>query len=108
MPAFTAVKELTAADPAFREPTLRLPLLNELVVTMLALKFPEPSRFTIAFAVFVLVGATVQFKPRVPLPVTGEPLTVKSDAGALSPTLVTVPVPLMVLHAHVVPFHCNT
>jgi len=108
VPAFTAVNELTAADPAFSEPTLRVPLLTDLAVTMLALKFPEPSRFTIAFAVFVLVGATVQFNPRLPLPVTGEPLTVNSEAGALRPTLVTVPVPLMVLHAHAVPFHCNT
>src|SRR5580658_4055278 len=56
-----------------------------------ALKLPLASRLTIAFAVAVLVGATAQFRPRVPLPVTGEPLTVKSDDGALSPTLFTVP-----------------
>jgi hypothetical protein len=59
-----------------------------------ALKFPEASRFTIAFAVSALVGATFQAKFKVPLVVTGEPLTVKSDAGADSPTLFTVPAPV--------------
>src|SRR5580704_7242329 len=54
---------------------------------------PELSRFTIAFAVARFVGATVQLSPNVPLPVTGEPLTVKSEVGALSPTLLTAPVP---------------
>jgi hypothetical protein len=58
-----------------------------------AVKLPEPSRFTIAFAVSALVGATFQAKFRVPAVFTGDPLTVKSDAGADSPTLVTGPVP---------------
>src|SRR5208337_3115633 len=56
-----------------------------------ALKLPLESRLTIALAVAALVGATFQFSPSVPLVVTGEPLTVKSDDGALSPTLFTVP-----------------
>ena len=38
-----------------------------------------------------LEGGTFQFSVRVPLPVTGDPETLKSDAGAASPTLVTVP-----------------
>jgi hypothetical protein len=54
-------------------------------------KLPEESRFTMAFAVAAFVGATVQFRAKVPLLVTGEPLTVKSDDGALNPTLVTEP-----------------
>src|SRR6266853_2016340 len=55
--------------------------------------FPEPSRFTIAFAIFDPVGATVQARFSVPAPVTGDPLTLKSDAGAARATLVTVPLP---------------
>src|SRR5262249_28667865 len=57
------------------------------------LKAPLESRFTMELPVFTLVGGTVQLNPRVPLPVTGEPVTTKSEAGALSPTLVTVPDP---------------
>src|SRR5262245_5568866 len=72
-----------------------------------ALKFPLASRLTIALAVLLEVGATFQFKPRVPLEVTGDPLTVKSDDGAESPTLVTVPVPPMVLQAQADPFHAS-
>src|ERR1700689_5192358 len=56
-------------------------------------KLPVESRFTMAFTVVVLVGATFQFRLSVPLLVTGEPLTVKSDVGALNPTLVTEPPP---------------
>ena len=63
-------------------------------VTVPALKLPEASRFTIAFAVFALVGATAQAMFSVPVVVTGDPLTVKSDAGAVSPTLFTVPGPV--------------
>jgi len=55
--------------------------------------FPAASRFTIAFGVFAIVGAIVQFRARVPAPVTGDPLTVKSEPGALNPTLVTDPAP---------------
>ena len=44
-------------------------------------------------AVLALVGATLQFRFRVPLLVIGEPVTVKSEDGALKPTLVTVPAP---------------
>jgi hypothetical protein len=58
------------------------------------LMLPTASRLTMAFAVLALLGATVQFNPSVPVVVTGEPLTVKSDAGAVSPTLLTVPVAL--------------
>src|SRR5580704_3654938 len=56
-------------------------------------KLPVESRFTIAFAVAAAVGATFQFRASVPLLVTGDPPTVKSDDGALSPTLVTEPPP---------------
>src|ERR1700684_1364566 len=54
---------------------------------------PEPSRFTIAFAVAALVGATSQLKARVPDLVMGDPVTLKSVVGALRATLVTVPLP---------------
>src|SRR5262249_44782477 len=68
--------------------------LKPLVAEMeLAEKLPNESRFTIAFGVLALVGATVQFRPSVPLPITGEPLTVKSESGAVRPTLVRVPAP---------------
>ena len=60
---------------------------------LIALKLPVLSRFTMALAVFALVGATFQFRFNVPLLVTGEPLTVKSELGALRPTLLTVPAP---------------
>src|SRR5690242_16564302 len=73
-----------------------------------ALKPPEASRFTIALAVFALVGATVQFRPNVPAVVIGEPVTVKSELGALRATLVTVPEPERLAQAHDDPFHCNT
>src|ERR1700757_4055349 len=46
-----------------------------------------------ALDVSALVGETVQLSPSVPLLVIGDPLTVKSEAGADSPTLVTVPPP---------------
>src|SRR5580698_426356 len=57
------------------------------------LKAPVASRLTMALAVSAFVGATVQLSPSVPLVVTGDPLTVKSELGALNPTLVTVPPP---------------
>src|SRR5580704_1401774 len=59
-----------------------------------AVKLPDASRFTIAFGVFPLVGAMFQFRPSVPLLVTGDPVTVKSEMEALSPTLFTVPEPV--------------
>jgi hypothetical protein len=62
-----------------------------LAVIAHAVNLPLASRFTIALAVSAFVGATFQFSSSVPLVVTGEPLTVKSETGALSPTLVTVP-----------------
>ncbi len=62
-------------------------------VTVPAAKLPEPSRFTIAFAVSALVGVTFHAMLSVPLLVTGEPVTVKSVEGAASPTLFTVPAP---------------
>src|ERR1700732_1484721 len=71
-------------DPlAFRLTAFRAP----------AEQLPDASRLTMAFATSALVGATVQLSPSVPLPVSGEPLTVKSVEGAPRPTLVTVPVP---------------
>jgi hypothetical protein len=69
------------------------PITPETPVICAALKFPEASRLTMALAVFAFVGAVLHFRFSVPLFVTGEPLTVKSEDGALSPTLVTVPVP---------------
>jgi hypothetical protein len=75
--------------------------LEEILVT---LKLPVESRFTMALFVSLLVGATFQLRPSVPLVVTGEPVTVKSDEGALRPTLVTVPLPFNVWQAHAEPF----
>src|SRR5215831_18253705 len=85
------------AIPANATPALVLAVIAvpvELVAVALiapALKLPLESRLTIALAVSALVGATVQFSARVPAPVTGEPLTVRSDDGADRPTLVAVP-----------------
>src|SRR5260370_17549168 len=67
------------------------PSIPRLAMIAPAVKLPLASRFTIALAVSALVGATFQVSPRVPLVVTGDPLTVKSDDGALSPILFTVP-----------------
>ena len=67
------------------------PSIPRLAVIAPAVKLPLASRFTIALAVSAFVGATFQFSSSVPLVVTGEPHTVKSETGALSPTLVTVP-----------------
>ena len=75
---------------------LALTAFKAVTVTVPALKLPEPSRFTIALAVFALAGGTVQFRFRVPEVVIGDPLTVKSDEGAANPTLVTVPFPVPV------------
>src|SRR5579862_6974113 len=63
-------------------------------LTAPAEKLPLASRFTIALAVAADVGATFQAIFSVPDVVTGEPVTLKSEVGALSPTLVTVPVPV--------------
>src|ERR1700723_1666580 len=56
-----------------------------------AVKLPLASRLTIAFAIVLLLGATVQFSASVPIPDTGEPVTVKSELGAVSPIFVAVP-----------------
>ncbi len=56
-------------------------------------KFPLASLLTMALAVSAFAGATLQFKVSVPVPVTGDPLTMKSETGAARPTLVTVPAP---------------
>ncbi len=77
----------TVAGPEDRPNTPRFPVMNP------PLKFPLASRLTIAFAASLLVGATFQFRFSVPLLVTGEPVTLKSEDGALRPTLVTVPAP---------------
>src|ERR1700680_650342 len=86
------VEVLTPLTPA-QLPQVRAvkPATPRLPTIAPPLKFPVPSRFTIAFAVFALVGATFQFSPSVPVLVTGEPLTVKYDDGALRPTLATLP-----------------
>src|SRR5260370_4320379 len=73
--------------------TLTSKAFTVVAVTVFAAMFPEPSRFTIAFAIFDPVGATVQSRFSVPAPVTGDPLTLTSDAGAARATLVTVPLP---------------
>src|SRR6202142_2759493 len=74
--------------------TKALPVdVNVFPLMLLALKDPVESRFTIALLVLLLVGGTAQFSPRVPLVVTGEPVTVKSEDGALRATLVTHPHP---------------
>ena len=57
------------------------------------MKLPVPSRLTMAFAVGALVGADLPGQGNVPLVVTGEPETVKSEAGAVRATLLTEPVP---------------
>src|ERR1700739_3195493 len=67
------------------------PELEDVAVIDPALKPPVPLRLTMALAVSALVGAVFQFRASVPLAVTGEPVTVKSDEGALSPTLLTTP-----------------
>src|SRR5260370_32591402 len=73
------------------------PLLEALVTPRLeippTLMLPAVSRLTIALDTLLLVGGTFQFRLSVPLLVTGEPLTVKSDEGAANATLLTVPVP---------------
>jgi hypothetical protein len=79
----------------------------EPAVMVFAAKLPEPSRFTIVLAVSLLVGAAVHLKLSVPLLVMGEPDTVKSELGALKPTLVTVPFPDAVAHTQALPFHCR-
>src|SRR5205823_1776534 len=58
-----------------------------------ALKLPLASRFTMALAVLALVGEVIQLRVSIPLPVTGEFVTEKSEPGADRPTLVTVPPP---------------
>src|SRR5580693_8872333 len=88
--------------------TTRPKVVTALVALMfVALKLPVESRLTIALVVLVLVGATFQAKPKVPLPVIGEPPTTKSLEGALRPTLVTVPLPPAVLQAHADPFQAS-
>jgi hypothetical protein len=85
-PAGAAVEPMIAIPAgleAVRVTDVMLPAANE----------PVPSRFTMALAVSLVSGGTFHANPKVPALVTGEPLTVKSELGALRPTLVTVPVP---------------
>src|SRR5450432_1454746 len=49
------------------------------------------SRLTMAFGVGCSVGGISHCRFSVPVLITGEALTLKSEAGALSPTLLTVP-----------------
>src|SRR5450755_4101581 len=65
--------------------------LTALAVIWVAAKFPEASRFTIALGTLASVGGTSHCRFNVPAVFTGEPLTLKSEFGALSPTFVTVP-----------------
>src|SRR5579862_4601517 len=94
-----------SAYPSGETPLIKF-VFRELDVMTPALKFPEASRFTIALAVSVLVGATVQARLSVPFVVSGEPLTVKSEEGAARATLVTLP-PLLLsaAQAQAEPFH---
>jgi hypothetical protein len=69
------------------------PVTPRLAVIAPAEKLPVESRFTMAFAVAAFVGATFHAKFSVPEVVTGDPVTVKSEVGAVNPTLVTEPVP---------------
>jgi hypothetical protein len=69
------------------------PEVGEVEVIDPALKLPVESRLTMALAVSVLVGAVFHFRASAPVVVTGEPLTLKSEPGALRPTLVTDPLP---------------
>src|ERR1700722_12479377 len=69
------------------------PSIPRFAVIAPATKLPVASRLTMVLAASAFVGATVQFRPRVPAPVTGEPVTLKSEEGALSATLVIFPVP---------------
>ena len=84
-------------------------------IALLGVEYPLYRLFIIAVGIAIaaalvlvidrtLVGATLQFSPNVPAVVTGEPLTLKSEFGALKPTLVTVPLPLTDLHAQAEPF----
>src|SRR5580658_1708716 len=86
-PAFPPVA-LAMFARAFVAFTLRVTALM-----LFALKLPVESRLTMELAVSELVGAVFHFRASVPLVVTGEPLTVKSELGALRLTLVTVPLP---------------
>lgn len=73
MPA-TPLPELTDVTPS----------IPRFAVVAPATKLPVASRLTMVLAVSAFVGATVQFRPRVPAPVTGEPVTLNSDEGALN------------------------
>jgi hypothetical protein len=98
-----ATPEFVSLPPSIAaSPPVALAMIARLLVAftlrviasmLVALKLPVESRFTMALAVSFGVGALFQFRARVPLPVTGEPPTVKSELGALRPTLVTVPLP---------------
>src|SRR5580658_9689827 len=96
-PAMPVAPSATTPLLAVLEPALAYtpvpPELEELAVIDPALKLPVPSRLTMALAVSPLVGDVFQFRARVPLPKTGDPLTVKSELGALSATLLTFPAP---------------
>ena len=90
--------------------TMILPSMERfpVAVRLFTLKLPVLSRFTIALAALADVGATVQFRPNVPAVMMGEPVTVKSELGALSPTLVTVPEPVRSAQPHADPLHFST
>src|SRR5579862_5781930 len=85
---------MTAATPRPEfgvEPTMELNPLSWPSTSRLLTSIPPlASRLTMAFATSELVGGTSHCKFNVPLLVTGGP-TVKSEFGALKPTLVTVP-----------------
>src|SRR6516165_7269394 len=86
------------AEGADRVASIRL-LATKLAVTfwvakmLFAAKSPSPSRLTMAFGTLAAEGGTSHSRFSVPAFVTGEPVTLKSEAGAFNPTLFTVPLP---------------
>ncbi len=81
---------MTVATGLALEPEIALPFPLvawakswPVAVIVFAVNEPVLSRLTMAFAVPAVVGATFQPRMMVPLVVTGEPHTVKSEPGAL-------------------------
>src|SRR5262249_43607988 len=72
-------------------PTVIPAASTRLAVSPLTAMFPLLSRLTMELGTLVSVGGVVHCRASVPLPVTGEPVTVKSEFGAVSPTLATAP-----------------
>src|SRR3984957_9559837 len=65
--------------------------LSVVAFTVPAVKLPEPSRLTMASTGSAAVGATFHLKASVPVDVTGDPVTVKSEDVAVNAPLFTEP-----------------